>query len=116
MKTYIDDTGKTRSEPMSDEAGRPVFSQEALEMRDKLVEQLCALPVVGSALDHIIGHFGTDAVAEVTGRRRRVIIDALGRQRVEIRSPRTHPAETEAFMRGAMHKTASATARKRGSQ
>ena len=101
MKTYVDDTGKTRSEPMSDEDGRPVFSQEALEMRDNLLEQLCALPVVGSALDHIIGHFGTDAVAEVTGRSRRVIMDAHGRQRVESRSPRTNLAETDAFMRGA---------------
>ena len=101
MKTYVDDTGKTRSEPMSDEDGRPVFSQEALEMRDNLLEQLCALPIVGSALDHIIGHFGTDAVAEVTGRSRRVIMDAHGRQRVESRSPRTNLAETDAFMRGA---------------
>jgi len=101
MKTFVDDTGKTRSEPMSDEDGRPVFSQEALEMRDNLLEQLCALPVVGSALDHIIGHFGTDAVAEVTGRSRRVIMDAHGRQRVESRSPRTNLAETDAFMRGA---------------
>lgn len=101
MKTFVDDTGKTRSEPMSDEDGRPVFSQEALEMRENLLEQLCALPVVGSALDHIIGHFGTDAVAEVTGRSRRVIMDAGGRQRVESRSPRTNLAETDAFMRGA---------------
>ncbi len=101
MKTFVDDTGKTRSEPMSDEDGRPVFSQEALEMRDNLLEQLCALPIVGSALDHIIGHFGTDAVAEVTGRSRRVIMDAHGRQRVESRSPRTNLAETDAFMRGA---------------
>jgi len=101
MKTYVDDTGKTRSEPMSDEDGRPVFSQEALEMRDNLLEQLCALPVVGSALDHVIGHFGTDAVAEVTGRTRRVIMDAHGRQRVESRSSRTNLAETDAFMRGA---------------
>jgi len=101
MKTYVDDTGKTRSEPMSDKDGRPVFSQEALDMRDALVEQLCALPVVGSALDHIIGHFGTDAVAEVTGRSRLIIMDAHGRQRVESRSPRTNLAETDGFMRGA---------------
>lgn len=101
MKTFVDETGKTRSEPMSDEDGRPVFSQEALAMRDDLLEQLCALPIVGSALDHIIGHFGTDAVAEVTGRSRRVIMDAHGRQRVESRSPRTNLAETDAFMRGA---------------
>ncbi len=100
MKTFVDDTGKTRSEPMSDEDGRPVFSQEALAMRNTLVEQLCALPVIGSALDHIIGHFGTDAVAEVTGRSRRVVMDAHGRQRIESRSPRTNLAETDAFMRG----------------
>ena len=101
MKTFVDDTGKTRSEPLSDAAGRPVFSQEALAMRDNLIEQLCALPVVGSALDHIIGHFGTDAVAEVTGRSRRIVIDAQGRQRVESRSARTNLVETDAFMRGA---------------
>ena len=101
MKTFVDDTGKTRSEPMVDEEGRPVLSQEALRMRDDMIEQLCALPIVGSALDHIIGHFGTDAVAEVTGRSRRVVVDMTGRQRIENRSPRTNLAETDAFMRGA---------------
>ena len=101
MKTFMDDTGKTRSEPMVDEEGRPVLSQEALRMRDYMIEQLCALPIVGSALDHIIGHFGTDAVAEVTGRSRRVVVDMTGRQRIENRSPRTNLAETDAFMRGA---------------
>src|SRR3546814_7801911 len=68
-------------------------------MRDNLVERFCSLPIVGSALDHIIGHFGTDAVAEVTGRSRRIVIDAHGRQRIESRSPRTNLAETDAFMR-----------------
>src|SRR3546814_8671039 len=51
-----------------DEAGQPVLCREAMAMRDQLLEQLCALPVVGSALDHIIGHFGTEAVAEEIGR------------------------------------------------
>lgn len=100
MKTFVDDTGKTRSEPMCDEDGRPVLSQEALRMRDDMVEQIGALPIVGSALDHIIGHFGTHAVAEVTGRSRRIVIDAAGRQRIENRSPRTNLVETDAFMRG----------------
>src|SRR3546814_1328 len=45
MKTFVDDTGKTRSEPMSDEDGRPIISQEALEMRDNLVERFCSLPI-----------------------------------------------------------------------
>jgi predicted RNA methylase len=101
MKTFVDDTGKTRSEPMVDQDGRPVLSQEAVQMRDDLLEQLCALPIVGSALDHIIGHFGTDAVAEVTGRSRRIVVDMAGRQRIENRSPRTNLVETDAFMRGA---------------
>ena len=100
MKTFVDDTGKTRSEPMVDEDGRPVLSQEALRMRDDMLEQLGALPIVGSALDHIIGHFGTQAVAEVTGRSRRVVVDAAGRQRIENRSSRSNLAETDAFMRG----------------
>src|SRR3546814_3247783 len=73
MRTYTDDSGTVRSEPMIDEAGQPVLCREAMAMRDQLLEQLCALPVVGSALDHIIGHFGTEAVAEVTGRSRRIV-------------------------------------------
>ena len=101
MKTFVDDTGKTRSEPMIDEEGRPVLSQEALRMRADMVEQIGALPIIGSALDHIIGHFGTHAVAEVTGRSRRIVMDMAGRQRIENRSPRTNLAETDAFMRGA---------------
>jgi len=100
MRTYTDDSGTVRSEPMIDEAGQPVLCREAIAMRDQLLEQLCALPVIGSALDHIIGHFGTEAVAEVTGRSRRIIVDAEGRQRIERRSARTNLAETDSFMRG----------------
>ncbi|KKC24072.1 strawberry notch-like NTP hydrolase domain-containing protein [Sphingomonas sp. SRS2] len=101
MRTFVDDSGTVRSEPMIDEAGHPVLSQEAIGLRDTLLEQLCALPLVGSALDHLIDHFGVDAVAEVTGRSRRVIADGRGGQRIEARSPRTNLAETDAFMRGA---------------
>src|SRR3546814_10147148 len=43
MRTYVDDSGKIRSEPMSDEDGRPVICQAAVRMRDDLPEQLCAL-------------------------------------------------------------------------
>ncbi|AYJ84704.1 methylase (plasmid) [Sphingomonas paeninsulae] len=100
MQTFTDDTGKVRSEPMMDEDGNPVVSREAERLRDDMLEQLGSLPVVGSALDHIIGHFGTDMVAEVTGRSRRIIVDSSGRQRVESRSSRSNLAETDAFMRG----------------
>ena len=100
MRVFTDAEGNTRSEPMSDEGGRPVHSQEALRTRDDLVEQLCALPPIGTALDTLIEQFGIDAVAEVTGRTRRLVVNADGRQTIENRTARSNLIETAAFMRG----------------
>lgn len=100
MRVFTDAEGNTRSEPMSDEEGRPVHSQEAMQARDELIEQLCALPPIGTALDTLIEGFGTDAVAEVTGRTRRLVVAANGRQKLENRTPRSNLVETDAFMRG----------------
>lgn len=100
MRVFADDEGNLHSEPMSDEDGKPVFSQELIRLRDEMVEKLCAMPAVGSALDALIAHFGADQVAEVTGRTRRIIVGADGRQKIENRSARTNLVETEMFMRG----------------
>ena len=99
MRLFTDAEGNTRSEPMSDEEGRPVHCQAALRARDELIEQLCALPPIATALDALIERFGTDGVAEVTGRSRRLVARD-GRQVLERRSPRSNLAETDAFMRG----------------
>ena len=53
--------------------GQPVHSKEAIARRDALIEKLASLPAVPSALDQIVQHFGTDQVAEVTGRSRRLV-------------------------------------------
>lgn len=100
MRVFTDAEGNARSEPMSDDEGRPVHSQEALGARDNLVEQLCALPPIGTALDTLIQRFGTDTVAEVTGRSRRLVVTADGRQKIENRTSRSNLIETDAFMRG----------------
>ncbi len=100
MKVFADAEGNTRSEPMSDGEGRSVHSQSALRARDELIEQLCALPPIGTALDTLIERFGTDAVAEVTGRTRRLVVDRDGRQKLESRTARSNLVEAEAFMRG----------------
>lgn len=99
MRLFTDAEGNTRSEPMSDEEGRPVHCQAALRARDDLIEQLCALPPIATALDALIERFGTEQVAEVTGRTRR-LVTRDGRQVLERRSPRSNLAETDAFMRG----------------
>ena len=65
-----------------------------------MIEQLCALPPIATALDAIIERFGADQVAEVTGRTRRLIVDRDGRQKLQSRSPRANVAETQAFMDG----------------
>ena len=81
----------------------PVLCQEAVARRDALIEKLAALPPVPSALDQIVQHFGHEAVAEVTGRSRRVlrISDARG-ERLALRSrpASANLAETAAFMDG----------------
>ena len=90
-----------RSELMVDAEGNPVFCQQALALRDAMIEELCALPPIGSALDEIIRHFGTQAVAEVTGRSRRLVVDGNGRQKIESRGARSNLVEAQAFMSGA---------------
>jgi hypothetical protein len=100
MRVFTDDTGTPRSVPMEDEAGNPVYNPEAEAARDQMIEQLCALPPIMSALDGLLEHFGHDRVAEVTGRTKRLISGSDGRQKLETRSTRTSQAEAAAFMEG----------------
>ena len=79
--------------------GRPVASQAALRLRDETVEQLACLPAVPGVLDALIEALGPAAVAEITGRSRRVV-PRDGRRVVERRGPAAARAETQAFMAG----------------
>jgi hypothetical protein len=101
MRVLKGSDGQDRSELMVDDGGNPVFCQEALARRDELIEQLCSLPAIGAALDTLIAHFGTDAVAEVTGRSRRLVLDGQGRQKIERRGARSNIVDADAFMSGA---------------
>ena len=67
MQEFTDDQGNISSRPMFDTAGRPVHNQAAIEIRDALVEQICAMPTIETALDALITHYGTERFAEVTG-------------------------------------------------
>jgi predicted RNA methylase len=100
MQVFTDAAGNVRSEPMSNSDGSPVHCRTAIEAREMLIEQLCALPPIGTALDVLIERFGVDAVAEVTGRTRRLIVGNDGRQRIERRSARSNLVEAQAFMDG----------------
>ena len=70
---YIDDNGNKRSKPIFDSKGKPVLNREAVEQRKALLTKLGSIKVPSSPIDMIINHFGTDLVAEKTGRSRRVV-------------------------------------------
>lgn len=101
MEEYTDELGDVRSRPMWDEAGNPVYNPQAEAARANLIEHICAMPPIPTALDALLEHYGVTAVAEVTGRGKRLVRDGSGQQRLESRSPRTNLAETTAFMTGA---------------
>ena len=103
QEPFTDDEGNVMSRPVFDDDGNPVVCQEATARRDALIEKLAALPPVQSALDQIVHRFGHEAVAEVTGRSRRVlkITDARGeRLALRTRPASANLAETAAFMDG----------------
>ncbi len=79
--------------------GAPVHSQEALRLRDETIAGLASLPAVPGVLDALLDAFGTGAVAEITGRSKRVVLRE-GRRVVERRGASAAKAETDAFMDG----------------
>jgi hypothetical protein len=93
---FTDGEGNLSSRPVYRD-GQPVESREAVARRDELIERLASLPPVPGALDQIVQRFGTDMVAEVTGRSRR-IVRKDDRLAVENRAPSANLAETAAFM------------------
>ena len=98
---FTDADGTMSSRPVFRD-GQPVESREAVARRTELIEKLASLPPVPGALDQIVQHFGTDMVAEVTGRSRRIVRKssrgAIDRLAVENRAASANLAETQAFM------------------
>ncbi|MBB3999741.1 strawberry notch family protein [Aureimonas pseudogalii] len=98
---YTDAEGNLFSRPVFRD-GQPVESREAVRRRDDLIERLASLDPVPGALDEIVQHFGTEVVAEVTGRSRRIVRKSgsggYDRLAVENRAASANLAETAAFM------------------
>ena len=103
QEAFTDEEGNLMSRPVFDGDGNPVICQEALAARDQLIGKLASLPPVPAALDQIVHRFGHGAVAEVTGRSRRVLkLTDGGTERLALRSrpASANLAETAAFMEG----------------
>ena len=98
---FTDSEGNLSSRPVYRD-NQPVESREAVARRDALIAKLASLPPVPGALDQIVQHFGTELVAEVTGRSRRIIRKSTpagdDRLVVETRAAAANLAEAQAFM------------------
>lgn len=96
-----DDNGNITYVPVRDSEGNQVFDREAIALRDSLLETLHQIRVPENPLDSIINAFGSERVAEVTGRGRRFVQsrDDEGNLRVveEKRGKNSSRADAEAF-------------------
>ena len=78
-----DEDGNTRYEVVKDSEGNVVHSPEAIARRDELIDAAAGLAIPEGPLEQIINHFGSDAVAEVTGRKRRLVRSSDGTVKLE---------------------------------
>jgi hypothetical protein len=96
FEPFTDSEGNLSSRPVYHD-GQPVQCRDAVERRDRLIERLASLAPVQGALDQIVQRFGTEIVAEVTGRSRRIVRKG-DRLCVENRAGSANLAEAQAFM------------------
>src|SRR5258708_2616236 len=99
FEPFTDGEGNLSSRPVFCD-GQPAQCRDAVERRDRMIERLASLAPVQGALDQIVQRFGTDMVAEVTGRSRRIVRkrDGVDRFAVEARAGPANLAEAQAFM------------------
>ena len=105
---YEDEEGRIRSRPVKDSQGNFVENPEAAKARERLMLEVGAISVPHGVLDQLLDHFGTDVVAEVTGRSRRFVRKTVdggpagsSEQVVEERRTRSRcDADVDAFMAG----------------
>lgn len=104
---YEDDNGRKQSRSVVDSAGNPVLNKKSVAERDRLIEQINSMSVPQGPLDLLFDAFGVENVAEVTGRKQRVV---PGRDKdgnltkvLEKRNKNSSEADAQAFQDGKKH-------------
>jgi hypothetical protein len=68
-----DENGNKHSVPVTDSQGNPVLDKKAVALRDRMIAEIESMSVPEGPLEMIYDAFGTENVAEVTGRKRRIV-------------------------------------------
>ncbi|HQU93654.1 MAG TPA: strawberry notch family protein, partial [Pyrinomonadaceae bacterium] len=71
-------SGNTEYIPLVDANGDQVESRAALQLRAELLDKLSVLEVPEHPLDQLVNYFGVENIAEMTGRKKRLIRTANG--------------------------------------
>lgn len=71
-------SGTIEHVPVLDPEGNQVESRAALQLRAELLDKLSVLEVPEHPLDQLVNYFGVENVAEMTGRKKRLIRTAAG--------------------------------------
>ena len=104
FEEYLDDNGNVRSRQVLDSQGQPVIDKAAVRKRDALIAEINEMSIPDGPLEMLFNAFGTDKVAEVTGRSRRVVpklMDDGSVTRVEeSRTKNSTEADVTAFQNG----------------
>jgi hypothetical protein len=99
FEEYEDDNGVTRTRPAKDKDGNFIINAQAVKIRESLIDKMGAMTLPGNPLDMIIEKFGSDRVAEVTGRSQRIVTKD-GKKKTERRSQSKALAEAHEFQAG----------------
>ncbi|MCK4826605.1 strawberry notch C-terminal domain-containing protein, partial [bacterium] len=95
---YDEVTESTQMRPVRDSAGDIVTDPSAVARRDQLMKDLAGLPVPETVMERIINHFGSSNVAEVTGRKRRLVRQPDGTVVEERMTPSSRAKDIDSFM------------------
>lgn len=96
FEVYTDDEGNERSRLVTDKEGNPVVSKKAVQQRDELIEEIKSMKVPDGPLEMLFDAFGVENIAEITGRKRRVITKD-GKRIIEKRAANAIQVDAKAF-------------------
>ncbi|MBE9581277.1 MAG: strawberry notch C-terminal domain-containing protein, partial [Proteobacteria bacterium] len=92
------ETDSTQKRLARDSEGEIVQDPLAVARREDLIKTVAGLPVPETIIERIINHFGSDSVAEMTGRKRRLARQPDGSVKLQRLTPASKKKDVQSFM------------------
>ncbi|MBE9580919.1 MAG: strawberry notch C-terminal domain-containing protein, partial [Proteobacteria bacterium] len=92
------ETNSAQKRLVRDSAGEIVQDPLAVARRENLIKSVAGLPVPETIIERIINHFGSDNVAEMTGRKRRLVRQSDGSVKLQRLTPASKKKDVQSYM------------------